>query len=150
MPGEGGVCGVVVEAGLLAVLAVFAAGVLAGAEEAVVAGLAGAAAALVGVGVAGFDEFDAGVGLEVVLAAGVLLVELLELDLPDVDEEDVPAVGLVVLLFFDLDVLLVEDELLDELELPFVVCVLWASIAAGVMVPMSNAPSTRGANSFLA
>jgi hypothetical protein len=152
MPGEGGVCGVVVDAVLLGVLlVVFAGVVLAGVVEAVVVGLLGVAATGVVAGfaavvvVAGFVEVEVVVGFVVVDA--VLLVEV-EVDLLEVAGVVLPVVGLVVFAVFDFEVLLVELELEEEVVLP-VVCVLWANSAAEPTVPTSRAPRTREAISFL-
>ena len=143
MPGDGGVCAVMVE--VLLEVAVLAAGV----DEAVfepvlVAGLLGAAGEVAGfevvVVVAGFEAAVVAAGFEVVVA--VLLVEV---DLPAAVEEEVPVAGLVDFEVFDLEVLLVVLELVGD-PLP----VLCANSAPEPTVPMSRAPSTREAISFLA
>jgi hypothetical protein len=147
MPGEGGVCGVVAEAGLL-VLVVFAAGVLAGVVETVLAAtLLGAAGAGVAAGLAVVVAGIVFAEVEVVAGFAIVAVLLVDVDLPVVAEEELPVVDFVDLEVFDFEVLLVELELVEELEpLP----VLCANSAAEPIVPISRAPSTRAAISFLA
>jgi hypothetical protein len=134
----------------LPVLAVFAAGVLAGAVEAVVAGLLG----VVGVGgVAGFEAVVVdglaavvAAGFEVVVpAAGFALVDavlLVEVDLLD----EVLPVGLVDLVVFDFVVVLEVLEFVGEVELLPVLC---ANKAPEPAAPINRDPRTRNAISFL-
>ena len=140
MPGEGGVCGAVVDAVLVAV-AVLAGVALAGGVEAAVTGLLGMLAGLADVGAAVvFDEVEVA-GFAVIVAG--LPVEV-EVDLPAVAEDELPVVAFVDLEDFDLDVLLVE--LVEEVE---PLAVLWASSTAEPTVPMNRAPKTSDTISFL-
>jgi hypothetical protein len=151
MPGDGGVCAVVVEVlfgvvgfiggavgpaggGLLADTLVGGAGVAAGAGF--IIGLIAVFEEGAGVVVEAVLEFVVVDGLFVVPAAGLVEVDA-----------GVPDAGLVV--FADFDFLLVEVVLLDEVDVPLVVGVLWPSRADGKRVPMNSEPKTIEANSFL-
>ena len=162
MPGEGGVCGVVVA--VLAGVVVFGADEPDEVEAVVVGALMGLLGVLGGGGMEGLAVVAVtGLVLAVVMVVvfevpvfgfvPVVVVALLPVamvDLPEVLIDEDPVDDVPVLAAFDLVVLLVElvVPVVEEVDVPGV-CGVWAKSADGAKAATSKAPKTNGATSFL-